>query len=221
MTESSVEDRASGMPPSPPKTVAISGVVFSLLFLVSMALIRIATPADPGDPGTWLADSKSLDWVRLAIQLIPFAGIAFFWFMATLRNQIGLREDRFFSTVFLGSGFAFVGLLFVAGSLTKGLLDTFAAGLPERSETYRVGRSMVHALMMTYGIKMAGVFMFSTSTIGLRTGAFAPWVSYSGFAIGLVLLVVISGFAWSVLLIPFWVLLISVYILSAGSRDPS
>lgn len=221
MTESSVEPPVGGPPPSPPKTVAISGIVFSLLFLISMALIRIATPADPQDPGVWLADAKSLDWVRLAIRLIPFSGIAFLWFMATLRNQIGLREDRFFSTIFLGSGFLFVGLLFVAGSLSKGLLDTYATGLPERSEAYRVGRSMVHALLTTYGIKMAGVFMFTTSTIGLRTGAVARWVAYSGFVIGLVLLLMISGFAWSVLLIPFWVLLISVHILAAGSRESS
>ncbi len=55
--------------------------------------------------------------------------------------------------------------------------------------------------------------MFATSTIGLRTGVVARWVSYVGFALGLVLLLVITEFAWIALFFPLWVLLVSAYIL--------
>ena len=66
---------------------------------------------------------------------------------------------------------------------------------------------MAYALMNTYGMRMAAVFMFATSTIGLRTAVLSRWVSFVGFAFGLVLLLVITDFAWIALLFPFWVLL--------------
>ncbi|HYN49721.1 MAG TPA: hypothetical protein VES62_02250, partial [Thermoleophilaceae bacterium] len=50
----------------------------------------------------------------VGLYLVPFAGIAFLWFIAVIRSLIGDREDRFFATVFLGSGLLFVAMLFVA-----------------------------------------------------------------------------------------------------------
>ena len=205
--------------PSPPPVVAISGILFSALYIVSLVLIRLAVPADPTEPGLWLADPSFRNWVRIALNLVPFTGIAFLWFMAVLRNRIGLLEDRFFATVFLGSGLLFVGMLFAAVSVTRGLLDTFAAGLPDQSETYRLGRGMAYALMNTFGTKMAAVFMFVTSTIGLRTAVLARWLSFVGYAFGLVLLLVMTEFAWIALVFPLWVLLVSTYVLSSDFRQ--
>jgi hypothetical protein len=157
-------------PSAPPAVVAIKGIVFAVLYIISRVLIRLAAPADPTDPGVWLADPVLRNWVRVAMNLIPFTGIAFLWFMATLRNRIGRMEDRFFATVFLGSGFLFVAMLFAAAAVPQGLMNTFTVSLPEYSETYRAGRGMAHVLMNTFGFRMAAIFMFMTSTIALRTG---------------------------------------------------
>jgi hypothetical protein len=137
--------------------------------------------------------------------------------MAVLHNRIGLLEDRFFATVFLGSGLLFVAMLFVAVAVARGLLETFAATdhLSAESETYTVGRALVYTIMNTFGMKMAAIFMFVTSTIGLRTAVLSRWVSFTGFALGLILLLVITDFAWIALVFPVWVLLVSVYILVA------
>jgi hypothetical protein len=199
--------------PSPPRVVAISGAIFAVLYLVSLVLIRLAVPADPTEPGSWLADPAFQNSVRISLNLVPFTGIAFLWFMGVLRNRIGLHEDRFFATVFLGSGLLFVAMLFTAVAVARGLVDTFAAGLPGKSETYRLGRGMAYTLMNTFGTRMAAVFMFVTSTIGLRTAVLARWVSVVGFASGLVLLLVMTEFAWIALIFPLWVLLVSAYVL--------
>jgi hypothetical protein len=190
-----------------------------VLYIASLVLIRMTIPADPTEPGVWLTDPAARGWVGIALNLVPFAGIAFLWFMAVLRNHIGLLEDKFFATVFLGSGLLFVAMLFAAVAVSRGLLDTFgsAGELPEQSETYRVGRGMAHALMNTFGMRMAAVFMLVTSTIGLRTSALARWVSFVGFALGLALLLIITDFAWIALLLPLWVILVSVYILTADT----
>ncbi len=205
--------------PSPPRLVAISGIVFSVLYMVSLVFIRLAVPADPTEPGLWLADPSFRNWVRIALDLVPFTGIAFLWFMGVLRNRIGLLEDRFFATVFLGGGLLFVAMLFAASSVARGLLDTFAAGLTDQNEAYQLGRGMAYTLMNTFGTKMAAVFMFSTSTIGLRTAVLARWVSFVGFALGVVLLLVITEFAWIALIFPLWVLLVSTYILSTDFQQ--
>lgn len=195
--------------------VAISGIVFSLLFIVCLVLIRLAVPADPTDAGEWLANTDFRNSLRLALNLIPFTGVAFLWFMAVLRNRVGLLEDRFFATVFLGSGLMFVAMLFATAAVAGALLDNWGAagGLPIQSETFAFGRRMTHALMNTYAIKMAAVFMFVTSSIGLRTAFLPRWLALIGFAVGLVLLLAITNFAWIALLFPLWVLLVSAYIL--------
>ncbi|HYV34634.1 MAG TPA: hypothetical protein VE988_02955 [Gemmataceae bacterium] len=197
--------------------MAISGIVFSAFYVVSLILLRLAVPADPSDPGVWLADPVLRNWVHIALNLVPFTGIAFLWFMGVLRNRIGLREDRFFATVFLGSGLLFVAMLFTAAAVAQGLLDTFSTGtsLPGQNETYAVGRRMGYTLMNTFGMKMAAVFIFVTSMIGLRTAVLSRWVALVGFAFGLVLLLVITDFGWIALLFPCWVLLVSTWILIA------
>ena len=181
MSNSPTEDR---QPPSPPRVVAISGMVFSALYITSLGIVRIAVPADPRDPGIWLADPTCRNWVSFALNLVPFTGIAFLWFMAVLRNRVGLREDRFFATVFLGSGLLFVAMLFAAVAVARGLIEIFAA--PDRlsasSEAYAVGRATAHAFMITFGMKMAAIFMFVTSMIGLRTAVLARWVSLGRFS---------------------------------------
>jgi hypothetical protein len=146
--------------------------------------------------------------------------------MAVLRNRIGVREDRFFATVFLGSGLLFVAMLFAAAAVSRGLLDTFGTGSfangdspAVQSEAYTVARGMAHSLMNTFGMRMVAVFMFVTSSIGLRTAFIPRWLAFVGFAAGLVLLLVITDVAWIALLFPLWVLLVSAYILVADFRE--
>ena len=196
--------------------VALSGIIFAVLYFASLVLIRLAVPADPTEPGTWLADNALRNGLRFALNMVPFTGIAFLWFMGVLRNRIGRLEDQFFATVFLGSGLLFVAMLFVVAALTRGLLDTFARDgrPPVQSETYAVGRDMAYALMNSFGVKMAAAFIMVTSTIGLRTGIVPRWMVVVGFAVALVMLLSISDFAWIALVFPSWVLLLSAYILA-------
>jgi hypothetical protein len=196
-------------------------MVFSALFLTSLVILRVAVPADPTEPGIWLAEPGYRKWVGIALNLFPFSGIAFLWFMGVLRNRIGELEDRFFATVFLGSGLLFVAMLFTCGAVSQGLLGQFGAEgeLPGRSATYAVGRRMAYALMATFGLKMAAVFMFVTSMIGFRTGVLSRWVTFIGFAFALVFLLSVTDFAWTALLFPCWVMLVSTWILIADFRQ--
>ena len=107
-----------------PRAAAIAGIAFALLLGTALVLFRIAVPADPRDAGAWLDDPWRKNSVEVALNLIPFAGLAFLWFVGVIRDRIGAAEDRFFATVFLGTAFLFVGMLFVAAALADGLFGT-------------------------------------------------------------------------------------------------
>src|SRR5215831_8966937 len=105
-----------------PRAAAVAGIVFSLLLIFALVLIILATPSDPARAGTWLSDSSRRRAIALALNLVPFAGIAFLWFIGVVRDRVGEHEDKFFATVFLGSGLLFVGMLFVAAAFVGGLM---------------------------------------------------------------------------------------------------
>jgi CBS domain containing-hemolysin-like protein len=127
--------------------------------------------------------------------------------MGVVRDRIGQREDRFFATVFLGSGLLFVGMLFVATALAAGLLVGTAGRTEAPNEVW--GPRVVFIVMNTYAMRMAAVFTISTATIGLRTGFMPRWIGFSGYAIALVLLLAIGITPWVRLLFPLWILILS------------
>src|SRR5262245_27345953 len=180
---------------APPRAAAVAGVLFSVLMGVSLVIVRSAIPAYQTDPGAWLTDPYRRNAVRFAVQLAPFAGIAFLWFIGVFRNRLGALEDRFFASVFLGSGLLFVASLSASAAFSGALVDAIATGHIRRldSEVYYLARQLVGAFLNVFAIKMAGVFTLSTSTIVLRTAILPRWVALLGFTCAAVLLLVITS----------------------------
>ena len=201
-----------------PRAAAIAGILFSVLLIVSVVLIRLSIPADPRDAGQWLAgDMRPVD---LALALFPFAGIAFLWFIGVIRDRLGEHEDRFFATVFLGSGLLFLAMLFCSAAIAGGILIAYSAAPTAMlsSEMYTFARAATYVILNTYAIKMAGVFMISTSTLFVRTKVTPRWMALLGYVLALLLLVSISHLSWIILIFPLWILLISIYILIENYR---
>ena len=117
-------DKLVGAKLKTPRAAAIAGILFSILFVAAFSLLRMVLPSDPADPGEWLKTNTR--FVSFALNLIPFAGIAFLWFVGALRDRLGELEDRFFSTVFLGSSLVFLAMLFVSAAVIGALILAFA-----------------------------------------------------------------------------------------------
>jgi hypothetical protein len=200
---------------APPRAAAVAGVLFAVLMSACLIVVRLAVPAPQDDPGEWLNDPVRRSAVRFAVNLAPFAGIAFLWFIGVLRGRLGALEDQFFATVFLGSGLLFVASLFASTAFTAALVGATENGRSHllSGDTYYLTRQLVSTFVNVFGIKMAGVFIMSTSTIVLRTSILPRWVAFSGFACAAVLLVAITTWPWIALLFPFWMFVISLRIL--------
>jgi hypothetical protein len=203
----------------PPKAAAAAGIVFSILLILSLTILRIAAPPATSPAEAWLSNPSMRRALRFALHLVPFAGVAFLWFMGVLRNRLGSREDQFFATVFLASGLLFITSLFAATALAGAFVGERPAILAPSA--YELGRLAAHGFMNIFAVKMAAVFMFSTSTIALRTSIFPRWAAYSGFACALVLLLIITSWPWITLLFPLWILVLSVYVLISDLRFES
>jgi hypothetical protein len=210
----------AGSPLRTPRAAAVAGIIFSALLITALVLLRISTPEHPGQAGVWLSDSRDRAAVAIALNLVPFAGIAFLWFIGVLRDRIGDREDRFFATVFLGSGLLFVAMMFAAAAVSGGLIAYLSSGRSDTS-TLSLAHNITTNLLNVYAMRMAAVFTLTTVTIARRTEIVSRWLTLAGFVCAVVLLIGIGISPWAELVFPAWILALSLDVLVAGPRIPS
>jgi len=148
---------------------------------------------------------------------MPFAAIAFLWFMGVVRDGLGRYEDKFFSTVFVGSGLLFLAMMFVAAGVGAGLERSHAAADPHVAS---FGQMVLLTVSKTYALRMAAVFMISLATIWLKTGLMPRWLVAVSYLAAVGLLVASDVTMWLVLAFPVWVLVVSLLLLArAGVID--
>ena len=206
-----------------PRAAAVAGIVFSVLFAASVVLLEWALPSGSQDAGTWVDDDARRTAVTLSLQLLPFAGIAFLWFIGVLRDRIGSGEDRFFATVFLGSGLLFVAMFFVSGAVAGGLISTAAeASVGRLGSVWPFGRRSAASLAAVYGLRMAAVFTISATTLATRLQVVPRWLAVLGYATAAVLLFGVGLLPYLQVVFPAWVFALSVHLLVVTFRrsDP-
>ncbi len=203
-----------------PRAAAVAGILFGLLFGISLTLFRTSLPDGLSAGVDWM--DKGAPRLRLALGLMPFAGISFLWFVGVVRDRLGSFEDRFVATVFLGSSLLLLAMVFIASAIAGALLALnrpgSASGLDPAIANF--GRALMLQISNIYALRMAGVSMISLATIWLRTGSMPPaagWVTY-GLAGALLLVSTLN--LWITLVYPGWVLSISLLFLIRRSPVP-
>jgi hypothetical protein len=167
-----------------------------VLLITANVLIRLSIPPNPADGGVWLEEQAKT--VALALSLVPIAGIAFLWFIGVVRDRMEQLEDRFFSSVFFGSGLLYLAMTFVSAALAGGLLTSYTLD-PDTliaSGVYTFSRAVVYRISNVYAIRMAGVFMISLATISVRTRIMPRGLAFLTYALALILLVSVGLSLW-------------------------
>ena len=215
---SSVGDLAASV--RAPRIAGVVGVIFAVLLGVALALINLSIPTDLTDKGTWLTDSGHRTALKIALNLVPIAGVTFLGFIGVERDRIGAREDRLLATLYLGSGLLFVAMLFVAAAIANGLVDNQTAGrLAVPTNALSIDRDVSGLLLRLYATRMAAVFTLSTSIVAFRIGALPKWVGITGLPVAVLLLISVGLTPWVELLFPAWILLLSIDMLRAAMRE--
>jgi hypothetical protein len=202
-----------------PRSAALAGIIYSVLLIVSMLLITGVHQVHlDGIDLEWLEDRA--DSVSIALSLIPFAGIAFFWFTGVIRDHIGDREDRFFATVFLGSGIALVVLLFVYAATIGAVfgIRALAEDLLTDNDIYIFAFMFMNEILGNYILRIAGVYMLSIGTIWIRAEVMPRWLTLITYLLALIFLFFAGSIREARFVFPGWVFLTSVYILITNRR---
>ena len=194
-----------------PRAAAVAGIVFAVLLITSEVLVWAYVPSvASAQAGEIARRSKEL---TVAMNLRPFSGIAFLWFIGVVRHRLGNLEDRFFATVFLGSGLLYVAMMFVSGAVAEAVLTLVATRSDAflSSGSFDLAREEVFRITSIYATKMAGVFMISTSTIFTQTRVVPRWIAILGYGLALVLLLSAVHIRLLAVVFPLWVMIISVW----------
>ncbi|MFE4962979.1 hypothetical protein [Streptomyces sp. NPDC056660] len=202
-----------------PRAAGVAGIVFALLLAAAIVLIRLGIPQGADAISTQQPDPTRRSAVHAALLLVPFAGIFFLWFVGAVRSHVGEAEDRFVATVYFGSAVVFTATMFAAAAVASAVLATaHPAGTSPSRPTWDFGQHLAYTLMIEYAMRMAAVFVCSTSAIGHRLGILPRWLTLLGFLTALVLLFVSAAVPWAELVFPAWSLLLSVYIVMESFR---
>ena len=202
-----------------PRSAALAGILYSLLMVTSMILLRTGAIVDPAEiDSDWLEARSAV--VSVILVLIPFAGIAFLWFTGVMRDLLGDLEDKFFATVFLGSGLIMVAMMFVWAAAYGAIFGTYqaVAGVLSNSGVFVYAIIFTNQIIGNYFLRMAAVYMLSIGSLWTRTKAVPRWLSIVTYIVALAFLFFAGGLRWARFIFPAWVLLVSIYILILNYR---
>lgn len=207
-----------------PRAAGVAGLVFVVLFTTSVVILDRHPDAESSaaEIDRWYSGGdRSASLVGL--YLLPFAGIAFLWFAAAIRQNVLVRGDRFFDSVVVGSALLFIAMLFATGAAAGGLYASvqFRGAPAPGPDAVGGSRALAYALFFVYALRAAAVFVIASSTVGMRTGVLPRWLGISGILLALVMLFSVAYFSVLVLLFPLWVTVMSIVILrgsGSGSK---
>lgn len=203
------------------------GAAHAVLFLLSYWLLS-------NTPGPKATDAQLVAFYHVGAQrhvilaglyLMPFAGIAFIWFIVALRMWIGAqlpRENALLSNIQFVSGILYVALFFATAAAISALPASveFSAA-PISPIIARLFPQFGSALLFVFAMRMAAMFVFTTSSIA-RSAAILPWwFIYLGYCVGLFLLLSATFSQLLVLIFPVWLLALCALLLRRAHRFPA
>lgn len=206
------------------RLAAGTGALHAVLFLLAYWLLGM-------NPGLHAPDAELVDFyasedrrrlVLTGAYVMPFAGIAFLWFCTSLRAWLRAgprRPDEVVAGLQLASGILYVALFFagaaaasafaVSAEHARGPIDPLLARqLPQLGQI----------LLIVFGMRMAAMFVFTTSRLVSLTGLLPRWFALAGVVVGLFLLLSTSLDRRLVLVFPLWLLVLCALLVRRQDR---
>ena len=203
-----------------------AGIAHAVLFLLAAWLLS-------GVPGPKASDAEIVEYystgdsrrlILVGLYIMPFSGIAFLWFIVALRMWIAhstRRISALLSNVQLVSGILFIGL-FLAGAASQSVMAASVefSEAPVDPVVARQFPQFGSALLLVFALRMAAMFILTTSNIGRTSGVLPRWFVYVGFVVALFLLLSATFSPLLALVFPVWVLTLCVFLILGARKIP-
>ena len=185
-----------------------------MLFVLARAILLRVPDLDDASLAVWYADTNNQRLLVLAVNLTTIGSIAFLWFVAVIRRRVGLRENRFFGTVFVGVALL-MAALWVIGVLmfTAPGLDAYTFATPQSTESVSGWQAVGAAALTIVVPRFEAVFILSATTVGRLSDAFPRVLVIIGYGSGLLLLLTPLPSHWLVWIFPAWATTVSLGLL--------
>jgi hypothetical protein len=199
-----------------------TGGLHALLFMLAYWLLSSTPSAHAPDEEilAFYGSGNRRRLVLVGLYVMPFAGIAFLWFSTVLRNLIRSRhEGAILADLQFVSGILYVGLFFAAASASSVMAVSIEfSRSPVDPVVARQFPQYGATLLLAFAMRMAAMFVFTTSRLGRRADVLPSWFASVGFAVGLFLLLSASFSRALVLVFPVWLLVLCALLLAHTRR---
>lgn len=196
------------------EAAALAGLVHVVFFLLARSILLSIPEPDDASLAAWYADADNQRSLVLALNLTTIGSIAFLWFVAVIRRRVGLRENRFFGTVFIGVALLMANLWVIGAllSTTPGLNAYFFA-TPQNTQSVSGFQAAGLAALTIVVPRFEAVFILSATTVGRLSDAFPRILVIVGYGLGVVLLLTPLPSALLIWIFPGWVTAVSLGLL--------
>jgi hypothetical protein len=197
------------------------GIAHAVLLLAAFMVIRRYLPHGKSPESDFQAFYGDEGRRRLVlytgIYLVPFAGIAYIWFTVALRAWLQgsvARLNRLLSDVVLVCGIIYVALLFGEGAAIS--VVSIDLIIEDEKVAVAIARQFPHygaSLFLIFAMRMAAMTVFALSNIARSTAIFPRWFVYSGFGVGIALMLTASLNPLLVAVFPIWLVIFCTFVI--------
>jgi hypothetical protein len=202
----------------------IAGIAFAVLFIVGMLMPTTGfQDMTDAEVVTFFGDSGNQTTYIASAYIIAVAGIAFLYFVSTLRSLLARSEGASATLVtFVGiAGGVFVALLFAGFAATVAVPGGVAIGgepVPS-ADLLRMMPQLGHGLVLVFGMLAASAMIAAASAIILKDATLPRWLAWAGFACAVLLLA--GAMFMPTMALPIWVIATSIVLLRRPSEQPA
>lgn len=197
------------------EAAAVAGIVAAVGWIY--ALLRLldgpGVDASEAEITRFYADPDTGWDTLIVLQVLVVATAGFLWFIGVIRNRVGQAGATLFDTVFFGGGILFAGLIFVGSAALAAPFILADRGIDVDPGAASMIRSYVMVVLAVFAPRVAALVVFSSSTLGVRTGVLPRWLILVGYVVGVSMVLNVTFYSPSVYIFPGWIALVSMVLL--------
>ena len=198
------------------EVAAVAGIICAVAWSVSLGGLLAGPGLDASheEIARFYADHSDGGYVGSLLALMVIGAVAYLWFVGVVRSRLGARESRLVGTVFLGASVLLTGLMLVAASAlaAPSLLVDVGGQAPDPGAAALL-RALATVELSVFASRIATLVMFSTASLGLRTGAFPRWLVVVTYLVGIAEFVNVTLSTPRLYVFPAWIGLVSIFLL--------